>query len=84
MSVFKLFEIAGILFEGAFSLWVSLKLILLQPKLQYECVNTYSGTIQPKFHYECVMFYESSFVFPAWTIKLQGTDHSYLKKLLEQ
>ena len=31
MSIFILSESAGILFEGAFSLWVSLKLILLQP-----------------------------------------------------
>ena len=31
---------------------------------------------------ECVMFFENSFVGPVCTLKLQGIDHNYLKKLL--
>ena len=52
-----------------FSLWVSLKLILL---LQLETISIQMG-----------MFYVSSSVVPACTLKLQGTDYSYLKKPLE-
>ena len=43
----------------------------------------FSAATIRQFQYECIMFYESSFVVSACTLKLQGTDHNYLKKLLE-
>ena len=69
MTIFILFSNAGVLFEGASSLWVFWKLILL---LQLETISKWMCSV-----------YESSFVVPACTLTLGGIYPSYLKKLLE-